>query len=89
MDYNERVPKMLGEVIMLKLKKLTFATMGAILSTGLLFGCAADEEDPATEDPATEEPASGEPTEEQDTDDGTEEEVPEDGAEEEEEGTEG
>ncbi|RDW16631.1 hypothetical protein [Oceanobacillus chungangensis] len=72
---------------MLKLKKLTIATMGAILSTGLLFGCAADEEDPETEDPATEEPASGEPTEDN-TDDGTEEEAPEDGAEDEE-GTEG
>ncbi|RDW15765.1 hypothetical protein CWR48_18700 [Oceanobacillus arenosus] len=65
---------------MLKIKKLTLATMGAILSTGLLFGCAAgDEEDPAT----------GEPTEEQDnTEDGTGEEVPEDGADAEE-GTEG
>lgn len=45
----------------MKLKKLTFVTMSAMLSTALLFGCGEEDEenpeDPASEDPATEEPA--------------------------------
>jgi hypothetical protein len=53
----------------LKLKKLTFVTMSAMLSMALLVGCGDEEEnpeDPATEDPATEEPAGQEDTEETD-----------------------
>lgn len=57
---------------MLKMRKLAFATMTAFLSTGLLLGCAAeDEENP--EEPATEEPTEQEdPATEEDS--GTEEE---------------
>jgi hypothetical protein len=53
----------------MKLKKLTFVTMSAMLSTALLFGCAEeDEENP--EDPATEEPATEDADEDETTDEG-------------------
>lgn len=42
---------MVREVIMLKFKKSTSAMLAAILSTGVLFGCATgEEEDQNTED---------------------------------------
>lgn len=67
---------MLGKVIGLKMKKLAFASMTALLSTGLLIGCSSDDEedqdDPATED-STEQ-------EDQETDEGTDTEENEDEA---------
>ncbi|MFC4024239.1 hypothetical protein ACFOUV_10585 [Oceanobacillus longus] len=54
----------------MKLKKLTFAMMIAILSAGLLVGCGAEDgenpEEPATEDPAEQEdPAESDVEEEE------------------------
>lgn len=57
--------KMVREVIMLKLKKSTSAMLAAILSTGVLFGCASgEEEEPNTAEDTTEQEETETETEE-------------------------
>ena len=62
----------------LKLKKLTFVTMSAMLSTALLFGCASEDEEnpeePASGEPTTEEPAEQDDSGEPDVEEGEDEE---------------
>ncbi|GAQ17731.1 iron ABC transporter substrate-binding protein [Oceanobacillus picturae] len=59
----------------MKMKKLAFASMTALLSTGLLIGCSSDDED--QDDPATEDSTE---QEDQETDEGTDTEENEDEA---------